>query len=315
MARQIKKPKRYYWWRLRKNFFTQITIKKLRRSENGDTKAIIYLQMVLMTIDNDGYIQYEGVEADICDEIAIALDEEPDMVKETVEQLKGMGLIEMSEEDYFLPEAKSGIDSECDSAERVRKCRANKKMLQSNDNVTESNEKVTNCNTQVTQRREEERREEESREEKEESRVKKEIKNNKRGEFVREGENNNSVEYLDMFRSNVGHDEKSNQGYSDFTGIVGMFNEICKSFEHIDNQEEYTETHSNIFIDCFNKGYSEEDYRIAFNKAENSDYLKGTAENDKKKNKPSELSWMLENLDSILSGKYDEYTNKKGKTA
>lgn len=66
-----RKPKRFYWWRLKKNFFTQITIKKLRRSENGDTKAIIYLQMVLMTIDNDGYIQYEGVEADICDEIAM----------------------------------------------------------------------------------------------------------------------------------------------------------------------------------------------------------------------------------------------------
>ena len=141
-----KKSKRYYWWRLRKNFFTQITIKKLRRSQNGDTKAIIYLQMVLMTIDNDGYIQYEGVEDDICDEIAIALDEEPEIVKETVEQLKDMGLIEMSEEDYFLPEAKNGIDSECDSAERVRKYRANKKTLQCNDDVTESNEPVTASN-------------------------------------------------------------------------------------------------------------------------------------------------------------------------
>ena len=310
-----KKPKRYYWWRLRKNFFTQITIKKLRRSENGDTKAIIYLQMVLMTIDNDGYIQYEGVEDDICDEIAIALDEDSDIVKETVEQLKDMGLIEMSEEDYFLPEAKSGIDSECDSAERVRKCRANKKTLQRNDDVTASNEEVTNCNTQVTQSRGEESRGEESREEKEESRVNKEIKNNKRGEFAREGENNNTVGYLDMFKNNVGNEQSLNQGYSDFTGIVEMFNEICKSFEHIDNPEEYTETHSSIFIDCFSKGYSEEDYKIAFNKAENSDYLKGTAENNTKKNKPSKLSWMLEKLDSILSGKYDNYTNKKGKTA
>ena len=110
MAAVQKKPKRYYWWRLRKNFFTQITIKKLRRSENGDKKALIYLQMILMTIDNDGYIQFEGVEDDIGDEIAIALDEEPEIVHETIKQLIDMRLIEMVEEDYFLPEAKGGID-------------------------------------------------------------------------------------------------------------------------------------------------------------------------------------------------------------
>ena len=153
-------PRRYYWYKLKNDFFSQITIKKMRRSQNGDTKVIIYLKMILMTIDNDGYIEFKGVEDDICDEIAIALDEEPELVKETVEQLKDMGLIEMLEEDFFLPEAKGGVGSECDSAERVRKCRANKKMLQRNNKVTESNEEVTNCNTQVTQRREKENREE-----------------------------------------------------------------------------------------------------------------------------------------------------------
>lgn len=150
MAAVQKKPKRYYWWRLRKNFFTQITIKKLRRSENGDKKALIYLQMILMTIDNDGYIQFEGVEDDIGDEIAIALDEEPEIVHETIKQLIDMRLIEMVEEDYFLPEAKGGIDSEADSTERSRRCRANKKELQCNTNATDSNADATQCNTNAT---------------------------------------------------------------------------------------------------------------------------------------------------------------------
>ena len=297
MTTQTKKPKRYYWWRLRKNFFTQITIKKLRRSENGDTKAIIYLQMVLMTIDNDGYIQYEGVEDDICDEIAIALDEDADIVKETVEQLKDMGLIEMSEEDYFLPEAKSGIDSECDSAERVRKYRANKKTLQSNDDVTKSNapvtannEEVTNCNTQVTQSREEEIREEESKKEKEE--INKEIKR----------ETDKTAEYLTMFKNNLGSDSDRPPMYTDFDNICKMFNEICKSFKPITNIETYTENHSKVFTECAIKEYQEEDYRIAFNKAESSKYLKGQVEGKKE---PSELSWMLGRLDKIINGDYD----------
>lgn len=294
MAAVQKKPKRYYWWRLRKNFFTQITIKKLRRSENGDKKALIYLQMILMTIDNDGYIQFEGVEDDIGDEIAIALDEEPEIVHETIKQLIDMRLIEMVEEDYFLPEAKNGIDSECDSAERVRKCRANKKTLQSNNDVTESNEPVTKCNTQVTQSREERSREEESREE-----IEKEKE--KELEFNHVPDNKTS-EYLAMFKDNIGHDRPPM--YTDFDNICKMFNEICKSFKPITDIETYTENHSKVFTDCAIKGYTEEDYRIAFNKAENNDYLKGQVEG---KTEPSELSWMLERLDKIIGDGYRKY--------
>ena len=260
----------------------------MRRSQNGDTKVIIYLKMILMTIDNDGYIEFKGVEDDICDEIAIALDEEPELVKETVEQLKDMGLIEMLEEDFFLPEAKGGVGSECDSAERVRKCRANKKMLQRNNKVTESNEEVTNCNTQVTQRREKENREE-----------KEEIKRDK--------ERDRTGKYLTMFKNNVGSDRVDHDRpplYTDFDNICKMFNEICKSFKPITDIEKYTNTYSGIFTDCAMKGYQKEDYRIAFNKAENNDYLKGQVEG---KTEPSELSWMLERLDRIIGGGYDQH--------
>lgn len=281
-------PRRYYWYKLKNDFFSQITIKKMRRSQNGDTKVIIYQKMILMTIDNGGYIEFKGVEDDICDEIAIALDEEPELVKETVEQLKDMGLIEMVEEDFFLPEAKGGVGSECDSAERVRKCRANKKMLQRNNKVTESNEEVTNCNTQVTQRREKENREE-----------KEEIKRDK--------ERDRTGKYLTMFKNNVGSDRVDHDRpplYTDFDNICKMFNEICKSFKSITDIEKYTNTYSGIFTDCAMKGYQKEDYRIAFNKAENNDYLKGQVEG---KTEPSELSWMLERLDRIIGGGYDQH--------
>lgn len=111
--------------------------------------------------------------------------------------------------------------------------------------------------------------------------------------------NNNCVnsdhqqEYFNMFKSNVGNEQGSNHGCT-FTDIVEMYNEICQSFEHIDNPENYTEMHSSIFINCFHKGYTEKDYRNAFNNAENSDYLK--------ENK--ELSWILENLDMVKRGEY-----------
>jgi len=194
----------------------------------------------------------------------------------------------MLEEDFFLPEAKGGVGSECDSAERVRKCRANKKMLQRNNKVTESNEEVTNCNTQVTQRREKENREE-----------KEEIKRDK--------ERDRTGKYLTMFKNNVGSDRVDHDRpplYTDFDNICKMFNEICKSFKPITDIEKYTNTYSGIFTDCAMKGYQKEDYRIAFNKAENNDYLKGQVEG---KTEPSELSWMLERLDRIIGGGYDQH--------
>lgn len=262
-------PRRYYWYKLKNDFFSQITIKKMRRSQNGDTKVIIYLKMILMTIDNDGYIEFNGVEDDICDEIAIALDEEPELVKETVEQLKDMGLIEMLEEDFFLPEAKGGVGSECDSAERARKCRANKKMLQRNNKVTESNEEVTNCNTQVTQRREKENREE-----------KEEIKRDKERELYTNSTAKTESKLLEP-------DE-----------IVNMFNVICKSYEPVRNYMIY----SKVLSTCICFGYTKQDYRQAFTNAENSDYLKGLTES---KTFQSTFDWILEHLEEVKSGKYN----------
>ena len=39
--------KRYYWLKLRDDFFTSKRIKKLRKIEHGDTYIIIYLKMQL----------------------------------------------------------------------------------------------------------------------------------------------------------------------------------------------------------------------------------------------------------------------------
>ena len=273
-----KKSKRYYWWRLRKNFFTQITINKLRRSENGDTKAIIYLQMVLMTIDNDGYIQYEGVEDDISDEIAIALDEDSNIVKETVNQLTDMGLIEIVEDDYFLPEAKSGIDSEAESTERSRKCRARKKekALHCNVDATDSNANEIGSNIQATQSREDKIRENKSRINK--SRINKEIERKK-----------------EIYPSQVSSSESK---LLEPEKIVSLFNDICKSYEPIRNYMVYSSALSTCI--CF--GYTEHDYRQAFTNAENSDYLKGLTEN---KTYQSKFDWILEHLEEVKNGKYN----------
>jgi len=150
--------KRYYWLKLKDDFFTQKAIKKLRRIAGGDTFTIIYLKMMLIAMKSDGKIYFEGIESNFYEELALELDEEEENVNLTIRYLLTHKLIEESENEYFIPESVNNTGSETDSAERVRRLRqktlqCNDKVLQSNSDVTTSNEDVTKCN--VEKRREE----------------------------------------------------------------------------------------------------------------------------------------------------------------
>ena len=60
--------KRYYWLKLRETFFDELEIKKLRRIAGGDTFTIIYLKMLLLSINNNGILVHEGIEEDFADD-------------------------------------------------------------------------------------------------------------------------------------------------------------------------------------------------------------------------------------------------------
>lgn len=57
------KTKRFWWLKLRDDFFDQAVIKKLRRMAGGDTYTIIYLKMQLLQDYPGGY----HIDSGICD--------------------------------------------------------------------------------------------------------------------------------------------------------------------------------------------------------------------------------------------------------
>lgn len=131
--------KKYYWLKLKDDFFRDKRIKKLRRIAGGDTYTVIYLKMQLLSIKNNGMLIYEGIEENFAEELALELDEDTENVKVTLAFLHGNGMIEETEQDHFLmTETIKCIGSESASAERVRKHRERK------------NQKALQCNTQVT---------------------------------------------------------------------------------------------------------------------------------------------------------------------
>ena len=56
------KTKIYFWLRLDNNFFKNLAIKQLRRMSGGDTYVLIYQKMMLQSLENQGYIYFEGVQ-------------------------------------------------------------------------------------------------------------------------------------------------------------------------------------------------------------------------------------------------------------
>lgn len=135
--------KRYYWLKLKADWFSDKRIKKLRSIAGGDTHTIIYLKMMLLSLKDEGKLYFEGVEDSFASEIALALDEDAENVKLTLAFLQRHGLIEICDDDeYQLTEVPTIIGSETASAMRVREHRERKKE----DRLLQCNTTETGCN-------------------------------------------------------------------------------------------------------------------------------------------------------------------------
>ncbi len=140
--------KKYYWLKLKDDWFNSKVIKKLRKIAGGDTYTIIYLKMLLLSLKNEGKLYYEGVEETFEKELALELDEDIENVNVTISFLQNCNLLEIIDADeYMLTEIPASIGSESESAQRVRKCRDNKRR--SDEKTLQCNADVTKCNTEI----------------------------------------------------------------------------------------------------------------------------------------------------------------------
>lgn len=136
--------KRYYWLKLKKDFFTDKRIKKLRKIAGGDTYTIIYLKMQLLSLQDEGILSFDNVEDTFEEEIALQIDEDVEDVRITIGYLFNSGLLnKLSDSNYELVEAKKCIGSETTSAEKMRNLRA-KRRIESDQCLTML-QNVTKC--------------------------------------------------------------------------------------------------------------------------------------------------------------------------
>lgn len=122
--------KKYFWLKLKDDFFDEKYIKALRRLPQGDSLVIVYLKMQLKSLKTNGIIKYEKLLPDSVSELAMFLDEPENIVKLAVNALINFGAVERWEnETLYMTAMQELIGSESESAERVRKYRALKKAV------------------------------------------------------------------------------------------------------------------------------------------------------------------------------------------
>lgn len=128
--------KRYYWLRLKDDFFSSKRIKKLRNMAGGDTYCIIYLKLQLLAMKSEGVLTWTGLEENFAEELALDLDEKSEDVEVTLLYLLKVGLAETQDNThFFFPYAVENTGSEGASAQRVREYRE-RQTLQCNADVT-----------------------------------------------------------------------------------------------------------------------------------------------------------------------------------
>jgi len=140
--------KKYFWLKLRNDFFSQKEIKGLRRIKGGDKFVLIYIKLMLSSIQDEGRIYFDGYGNTLAAEIAMTIDEDENDVISVVNYLKHYSLIEKVEDDeYILTAVPTMIGKETDAAERMRKHRKKLSNDESSNNVTPE---LRSCNVDIT---------------------------------------------------------------------------------------------------------------------------------------------------------------------
>ncbi len=92
------KTKVYFWLKVDKKFFENIFIKRLKSTDEGYKMTVIYIRLMLESLESDCVLYYEGVFENLVEELSLKLDVSEDDIKTTVDYFEKVGLIQIDED-------------------------------------------------------------------------------------------------------------------------------------------------------------------------------------------------------------------------
>ena len=140
------KTKVYFWLKIDKKFFDNIFIKRLKTVPGGYTMTVIYIRLMLESLESDCILYYEGYFDNLKEELALKLDVSEDDIDMTMAYFTKCGLIQIDEDkNAELPQAKALVESETNWANYKREQRKKTKLEEVQPSLTFSN----SCPTEI----------------------------------------------------------------------------------------------------------------------------------------------------------------------
>ena len=129
--------KRYYWLKLKKDFFLQPEIAILEQEKEGKEILLFYLKLLLMGLDQEGSLRLNEKLPYTEKTLAMLTHTSPEITAKGMALLAEYGLLERQEDGtLYLPGLSEMVGSEAESTVRSRKSRCN--ATKCNENATQS---------------------------------------------------------------------------------------------------------------------------------------------------------------------------------
>ncbi len=144
------KTKIYFWLKVDKKFFDNLFIKRLKNMPGGYTMTVIYIRLMLESLEDDCILYYEGYFDSLVQELALKLDVSEDDINMTVAYFTKCGLIQIDDDGHAtLSQAKAMVESETNWSKYKREQRKQAPNVARLENVQNSLTNSNSCPTEI----------------------------------------------------------------------------------------------------------------------------------------------------------------------
>ena len=139
--------KRYYWLKLKRDFFKRHDIRIIEAMPNGKDYILFYLKLLCESIDHDGSLRFSEKIPYSETMLATLTDTNVDIVRSAIKVFSELGMMEVLDDGtYFMSEVERLVGSETDWAVKKRIYRENHPAIEDKsrtkkDNVRQEKEK------------------------------------------------------------------------------------------------------------------------------------------------------------------------------
>lgn len=138
--------KKYYWLKLKRDFFKRHDIRIIESMPNGKDYILFYLKLLVESVDHDGALRFsDSIPYDV-NMLSVITNTNADTVKNAMQIFEQLNMVEiLDDKTIYMNEVSNmiGAAADNDNAERQRRFRERQKSAVLASTVTKNNATVT----------------------------------------------------------------------------------------------------------------------------------------------------------------------------